>query len=157
MIRWDGISAMYEKPKDAPVRVALEMRLMGGSDVILAPQRGNQYGTVSIEALTHEGTPPNVWADFQQYIADKWTSYTDQDGKLLLARPHWAKEWAGLKIHGVPIDQYMREVAYKSAFAEFRHVFGGIVERRGSSMPETLKVFGNDTMTNLIFRGYVQS
>ncbi|PVF94943.1 hypothetical protein CPB86DRAFT_712145 [Serendipita vermifera] len=152
---WDGISAMYEKQKDAPVRVALEMRLMGGSDVILSPQYGNQFGTVSIEVLTHSGTPPKVWADFKQYIADKWTSYTDQDGKPLLARPHWAKEWSGLKVHGGPIEEYMRNVAYRSAFADFRQVFTGIVERRGSSVAETLKIFGNDTMTNLIFSGHV--
>jgi hypothetical protein len=144
---------MYEKQKDAPVRVALEMRLMGGSDVILSPQRGNNYGTVSIEVLTHSGTPPNVWADFKQYITDKWTSYTDRDGKFIISRPHWAKEWTGLRVHGRPIEQYMREVAYRTAFPEFRHVFAGIVERRGSSVAETLRVFGNDTMTNLIFHG----
>jgi hypothetical protein len=148
---------MYEKQKEAPVRVALEMRLMGGSDVILSPQRGNQHGTVSIEVLTHDGTPPKVWADFKQHIADKWTSYKDQEGRYLFARPHWAKEWAGLKVHGRPIEQYMTDIVYKSAFTEFRQVFGGIVERRGSSVPETLKVFGNDTMINLIFQGHVRS
>ncbi|PVG01447.1 hypothetical protein CPB86DRAFT_837017 [Serendipita vermifera] len=155
--RWDGISAMYEKQKGAPVRVSLEMRLMGGSDVILSPQYGNQYGAVSIEVLALAGTPPKVWADFRQYIADKWTSYIDQNGNPLIARPHWPKEWSGLKVYGRPIEDYMRNIAYKSAFSDFRQVFTSVVERRGGSVPETLKVFGNDTMNNLIFSGHFLS
>ena len=150
--RWDGISAIYSR-KDAPVRVALEMRLTGGSNVLLAPQRGNEV-TASIEVLTTLITPKDDWATFMQQIADKWTSYDVQDeqGKPMHPRPHWAKQWAGLQIKGLPIERYFKEVAYKDAFAEFRDVYGKIVSRTGSSTEATLKVFGNDLMERLIFK-----
>ncbi|CAL1712310.1 unnamed protein product [Somion occarium] len=148
---WDGISAMYSR-KDAPVRVALEMRLTGGSNVLLAPQRGNA-GTVSIEVLTTLITPKDDWQTFMQQIADKWTSYDlkDENGNTLYPRPHWAKQWGGLQIHGKPIERYFREDAYKDAFSEFRKTFGNIVTSRGSSVDETLKMFGTVTMERLIF------
>jgi hypothetical protein len=152
MNRWDGITAMYEKSAEAPVRLALEMRLMGGSNVILAPQYKNE-ATASIEVLTHQGTPPEAWADFKQHITDKWTSYKDKNGQFLNARPHWAKEWKGLRVHGQPIEDYMRETAYKEAFSEFRTVFARVVENNKCSVEETLNIFGNDTMKDLIFGG----
>jgi hypothetical protein len=144
---------MYED-KNAPVRVALEMRLTGGSDVLLAPQRGNTNGTVSIEVLTHVETPKDYWQHFLQQIADKWTSYTDREGKVLVARPHWAKEWSDLTVNKMPIEEYMRQVAYKEAFVQFRAVYQSIVEKRKSTVKDTLKVFGNDLMMRLVFPEY---
>ncbi|GJE93853.1 FAD-binding domain-containing protein [Phanerochaete sordida] len=148
---WDGIAAMYSR-SDAPVRVALEMRLTGGSDVLLAPQRGNS-ATCAIEVLTTPITPAKQWATFMQTIADRWTSYDlrNEDGSVLHARPHWAKQWKGLTVHGKPVEQYLKEDAYADAFAEFRQVFKGIVERDHATVEETLKVFGNDLMVHLIF------
>ncbi|GJE93850.1 FAD-binding domain-containing protein [Phanerochaete sordida] len=148
---WDGIAAMYSRG-DAPVRVALEMRLTGGSDVLLAPQRGNA-ATCSIEVLTTLVTPPEQWASFMQTVADRWTGYDvrDERGRVLHARPHWAKQWKGLTVRGKPVEQYLKEDAYVEAFAEFRQVFKGIVERNHATVEETLKVFGNDLMVKLIF------
>lgn len=132
---------MYER-KDAPVRVGLEMRLTGGSDVLLAPQRGNTNGTVSIEVLTTLTTPKDDWASFLQLIADKWTSYKDENGSLLKAPPHWAKQWSGLKVNKKPVEQFFEEDAYKDAF---------VVDARGSTVKETRARFGNSTLERLIF------
>lgn len=135
------------------MRLALEMRLTGGSDVLLAPQRGNAY-TASIEVLTTLITPQDDWATFMQQIADKWTSYDIRDdyGNVLYPRPHWAKQWAGLHVKGKSVERYFKEDAYKEAFAEFRTVFKSIVERNGGTIQDTLKVFGNDLMERLIFQ-----
>ncbi|TFY63527.1 hypothetical protein EVJ58_g3204 [Rhodofomes roseus] len=150
---WDGISAMYAEAHDAPARIALEMRLTGDSNVILAPQRGNTFGTASIEVLTTLATPEPMWADFMQLVADKWTSYDSKgaDGRPLLPRPHWAKQWNGLQVHGKSVKQYMKEDAFKEAFAEFRDTFGQIVTSRGCSVEETRSRFGNALMDDLAF------
>lgn len=151
---WDGISAMYARD-DAPVRVALEMRLTGGSEVLLAPQRGNA-ATCSIEVLTTLATPPAAWASFMQDVADRWSrvelDQRDPQGRVLRPRPHWAKQWAGLTVRGKPVEQYLKEDAYGEAFAEFRQVFKAIVERNHGTVEETLKVFGNDLMVRMIFQ-----
>ncbi len=128
------------------------MRLTGGSNVVLAPQRGNE-GTCSIEVLTSLVTPQDDWASFMQQVADKWTGYDikDEDGNELFPRPHWAKQWAGLQVHGKPVERYLKEDAYRDAFPEFRHMFQEIVTKRGSTVEETRARFGNAMMERLIF------
>ncbi|KAJ3559693.1 hypothetical protein NM688_g180 [Phlebia brevispora] len=150
---WDAISLIYSRD-DAPVRVALEMRLTGGSDVLLAPQRGNSTaGTASIEILTTLITPPASWASVMQQAADIWATpeLKDEHGKTLYPRLHWAKQWTGLKVRGKAIKTYLKEDAYKEAFAEFRTTFEQIVTKRGSSVEQTLAMFGNPMMIDLIF------
>lgn len=147
--RWDGISAIYSRP-DAPVRVALEMRLTGSSNVLLAPQRGNDLGTVSIEVLTTLTTPEKDWRSFCQQVADLWTSYTDEKGQPLNARPHWAKQWEGLSVRGKPIAKYLKEDAFADAFVEFRKTIGMITQRRGSNLKETRERFGNKLLDDLL-------
>ena len=73
------------------MRMPLEMRIMGGSDVIMAPQRGNTMGTCSIEVLTLQNCK-DIWQPFAQDVLDKWMGYK-HEGKFLRTRPHWAKEW----------------------------------------------------------------
>lgn len=149
--RWDAISEMYANPK-APVRVTLEMRLTGGSDVLLAPQRGNHdFGSASIEVLTTLTTPPEVWKAFQQTMADKWTSYKDENGNYLNARPHWAKQWEGLTVRGKPIHQYLRDHAYADVIPQFRQTFEKIVTERGGSVQDTRARFGNKLIEGFIF------
>ncbi|KDQ54683.1 hypothetical protein JAAARDRAFT_60628 [Jaapia argillacea MUCL 33604] len=151
---WDGICEIFSRP-DAPVRVALEMRLTGGSDVLLAPQYGNDNGTISIEVLTtipKSEKEEKGWKSFMQQIVDKWTSYKDGEGKSLNTRPHWAKEWSGLKVHEMPIEEYLKEVAYKDAFPQFRDEFESIVQKRGSTVKVTLDRFATPTTERLIFK-----
>ena len=93
---WDVISLVYADAADSkvPMRLTLELRIMGGSDMIMAPQRGNDYGTASIEVLTVPGAAPTMeeWEQFKQKVADVWMSYEGAGGKVN-SRPHWAKEW----------------------------------------------------------------
>jgi hypothetical protein len=72
----------------------LEMRITGDSNVVMAPQRGNKWGTCAIEVLTLQAIAKEAkWDEYAQKVLDKWVSYKDGDGKLLKTRPHWAKEW----------------------------------------------------------------
>lgn len=91
---WDAITLVYaDMMKTGAMRLTLEMRVMGPSDIIMAPQAGNKFGTASIEVLTNlaAGTDGS-WRPFVQTIVDAWSSYT-VNGKKLNVRPHWAKEW----------------------------------------------------------------
>ncbi|PFH57345.1 hypothetical protein XA68_15201 [Ophiocordyceps unilateralis] len=106
---WDMIKLVYdtsdrEDDPSSPMRLALELRIMGGSDVILAPQYGN-LATASIEVLTVPDTVNDgEWKAFLQNVVDIWMGY-GSPGELNV-RPHWAKEWDGLRFH----NQDAREV-----------------------------------------------
>jgi hypothetical protein len=89
---WDAILKAYEHDDKCPQRMPLEMRIMGGSDMMMASQRGNTLGTCCIGVLTLENAA-DIWHPYAQEVLDKWTSYTDSNGKKLRVRPHWAKEW----------------------------------------------------------------
>ena len=151
--RWDAITLHYQRA-DAPMRVALEMRLSGGSQILLAPQRNNNLGTVSIEVLTTEATPEEDWKSFMQQVVNKWTGYRPagiEGGPYLNARPHWAKEWQGLEVRGKPIETYLKEEAYKEARVEFVKVLEEVVSSRGISLEETRNRFGNPLLERLFF------
>ncbi len=89
---WDAILHAYKYTDTCPQRMPLEMRIMGGSNVIMAPQRGNSLGTCSIEILTLQDCKEK-WHPYAQKLLDIWMSYEDSMGKRLNTRPHWAKEW----------------------------------------------------------------
>lgn len=55
---WDIINSVYTTV-DSPLRLTVEMRVMADSDIIMAPQRGNRYGTMAIEI----GTIPGIVSD----------------------------------------------------------------------------------------------
>jgi hypothetical protein len=76
------------------MRLTMELRIMGDSQLLMAPQRGNTHGTASIEVLSiPDAVSDDEWAPFLQRVADTWMSYRDSAGALLNVRPHWAKEW----------------------------------------------------------------
>jgi hypothetical protein len=90
---WDVINLVYQD-SESPMRLTLELRIMSGSDMIMAAQRGNEWGTASIEVLSlTDVVADGQWVGFCQQVADKWLSYKDAEGELLNVRPHWAKEW----------------------------------------------------------------
>jgi hypothetical protein len=134
------------------------MRLTGGSSVLLAPQRHNK-STASVEVFTLLSTPPEEWRSFRQLVVDRWTSYKGTEstsdghnaGEFVNARPHWAKHWWDLEVRGEPIEKYLKEVAYRDSFEEFRNVLKTIVESRGGNVDETRKRFGTKLMERLIF------
>lgn len=90
---WDIINLCYEDD-DTPMRLTLELRIMGDSNIIMAPQNGNTFGTASIEVISiPDAVTDNEWVPFLQRVADLWLGYRDAHGDLLNVRPHWAKEW----------------------------------------------------------------
>jgi hypothetical protein len=144
---WDVIRNVYERP-DAPLRVALEMRIMGGSDITMAPQHGNRLGTCAIEILTNEITPQRQWARFMQDIASLWTSYKDPFGRQLNVRPHWAKQWQGLTLHSRPVVSYLREHAYADSIPRFRAALREVA-RQGGYTASDLRLFSNPLFDHL--------
>ena len=84
---WDGILQCYKHNHDCPQRMPLEMRIMGGSSVTMAPQRGNA-AICSIEVLTPHAQS-KLWYPYAQEMLDTWMSYKDsQTGERLKTRPH---------------------------------------------------------------------
>ena len=120
---WDAILMMEAEP--STVRIALEMRIMGGSDALLAPQRGNDLGTACVDIVTTLNTPPDNWAAFCQRLTDKWVSYKDPStGERLRARPHWCKQWSFLTLpddRGLPLKatEWFRKVGYRDEIPLF--------------------------------------
>jgi hypothetical protein len=142
---WDAIVTVYEwrEKNKFPMRLPLEMRIMGGSEMTMAAQKGNQFGTCSIEVLTlgAELIDKDEWLAFMQAITDKWASYTDAQGNPLNIRPHWAKQWKGLTIQRTPHEQrqdiidYIKEI-YKDEVPIFNRDLGRIAEKGGYSVKD---------------------
>lgn len=149
---WDAISEVYawKASGKAPMRLTLEMRIMGGSDTILAPQFGNQHGTCSIEVLTTINTDRADWAKFMQNMTDRWLAITDAKGGTLNTRPHWAKEWQGLTVRGQPINTYLRDFAYKDRIQEFGATLRRIAAAGGYDMAELKSRFSNDSLSDIL-------
>lgn len=149
---WDIINLVYQdadKPDpSSPMRLTLEMRIMGGSDVLMAPQRGNEFGTVSIEVLSiPDAVKDAEWHDFLQRVADIWMSYGDD----LNVRPHWAKEWEGLNFKGQEAGKYLKTVAYPKQIAEFKGALQKIGEPHGWGLDQLKGRFSNELLDKLIF------
>ncbi|KAJ6566778.1 hypothetical protein B0H19DRAFT_713862 [Mycena capillaripes] len=165
---WDAINLVYAPEytasthKTSPMRLTLELRIMGSSDMILAPQRGNNHGTASIEVLTvPDAAADKEWAGFAQQIADKWMALQDGNGKVLNVRPHWAKEWDGLKMgpevggkkgpERMEARKFLREVAYKDAIPEFVEILKEIGQGQGWGLEEVKERFSNELWDELMF------
>ncbi|KAG8775398.1 hypothetical protein FRC12_001504 [Ceratobasidium sp. 428] len=148
---WDAIKVFYERIDDVPMRLTLEMRLSGGSNVIMAAQRDNDLGTISIEALTTTVTPNEIWQSYLQQLVDKWMSYKDSKGQFLTSRPHWAKEWKGLKVCGKPVKTYLKETAYKEAIPEFRAALETIAKAQETTVSDMRQMFGNAMIERMFF------
>ena len=90
---WDVINLVYAD-SESPMRLTMELRIMSGSDIIMAPQRGNEWGTASIEVLSMpDAVTDGEWLNFCQAVSDLWMRHKDAEGNELNVRPHWAKEW----------------------------------------------------------------
>ena len=143
---WDAIKHVYSR-EDAPMRVVLELRVMGGSQATMAAQHGN-FATAAIEVLTTLATPPENWATFRQEITDLWTSYTDHLGRPLNVRPHWAKQWQEVKFRGMPAVPYLRDVAYADQIPKFRAGLHAIAKQGGYTARD-LRMFSNPLYDDL--------
>ena len=145
---WDAIASVYEAA-GAPMRVTLEMRIMGGSGITMAPEYGNSLGTCSIEVLTSLITPTTAWTSFMQNLANRWTSYTDAAGQPLNVRPHWAKQWQQVTIGGQPAVDYLRDTAYAARIPAFQAGLQAIAAEGGYTASD-LRIFSNPLFDNLL-------
>lgn len=109
---WDLIKLVYDTfpvddpEADTPFRLSLELRIMGGSEMLLAPQSGYD-ATCSLLLKTPDVVNPDDWNQFIQQVSDMWLRY-DHKGVRLRSRPHWAKQWPETYDGVEPID-FLRE------------------------------------------------
>jgi len=148
---WAVIREVYrlEQQGKAPMRLTLEMRVTGGSDVIMAPQCGNELGTCSIEVLTTLNADQGDWARFGQTVIDAWSRLSDTTGRPLNIRPHWAKQWQGFQVHGMPILQYLRTKAYPDRISEFKRELEAIARAGGTSLRGMQRLFSNSLLDDV--------
>ena len=148
---WDIINLTYEDA-DTPMRLTMELRIMGDSNLIMAPQRGNTHGTASIEVLSiPDVVSDGEWGAFLQRVCDLWMSYRDNHGILLNVRPHWAKEWEDISMRGMPAREFLREVAYKDAIPEFKETLASIGELQGWGLKDIKERFSNELWDYLVY------
>lgn len=138
-----------------PMRLTLELRIMGGSSLLMAPQAGNER-TASIEVLTvpdahHDGE----WEDFMQRVSDKWMSYTDNNKMRLNVRPHWAKEWESLRMNpdGPQVDarEYLRTKSYKEAIDKFKWTLSEIGKEQSWTLEQIRNRFSNELWDQIVY------
>ena len=152
---WDAILLMEQHPNE--VRVALEMRVLGSSEITLAPERGNNLGTCSIEILTNLNPPVKDWNAFCQKVTDKWISYTDRTtGRRLRARPHWCKQFGFLTFHDnrgkkMTATEWLRKIVYKNEFPEFLGILKKIGEQQGFTNDDLRARFANRFLESLFW------
>ncbi|KAI9692203.1 MAG: hypothetical protein M1822_006433 [Bathelium mastoideum] len=139
---WDAIITAYANTGTCPQRMPLEMRIMGSSDVTMAPQRNHKLGTCSIEILTLKAAE-SLLEPYAQQVLNKWVGYKDNDGKTLAIRPHWAKEWNNLKVDGKPWRETLKE-SYKSEIAEFKALLTTIGKKHGWTLADIKRTFSNE-------------
>ncbi|KAI5792562.1 hypothetical protein DFH27DRAFT_485502 [Peziza echinospora] len=148
---WDAILETYKDPR-APMRIALELRIMGGSDMIMAPQRGNGFGTASIEVVTSMAAAADgSWMPFAQRLADKWMALRDGAGVRLKTRPHWAKEWDWMKVDGMPWKDYLRTVSYKDEIPQFLQAVSDIGSSQGWTVADAKARFSVGLLDDVFF------
>ncbi|KAJ6509053.1 hypothetical protein C8R45DRAFT_463892 [Mycena sanguinolenta] len=147
---WDAILTAYQHTDTCPQRMPLEMRIMGGSNIIMAPQKGNSLGTCAIEILTLESAK-ELWLPYAEEVLAKWMSYRDAQGRPLKTRPHWAKQWCELKVDGKPwLDKLKKD--YKDEVEEFKRVLGAIGEGHGWTLADLKRRFSNDFFDEFYFK-----
>jgi hypothetical protein len=150
---WDVITTCYslwDTKKVWPMKLLLEMRIMGGSDMILAPQYGNTLGTASIGVLSvpsEDVGEQKAWLDFLQAVVDAWFTTCGNSN----IRPHLMKEWFGLKFKGMEATKYLKEVAYKDQIAEWKGIVAEIGKQQGWTLDDLKNTFSNNMWDSLIF------
>lgn len=154
---WAVVTKFYERynkdENDVPCRLTMEMRVTGDSDVLLAPQLGNKFGTCSIEILTPDNVPLNEWQGFMQQTVDEWLQYKDIDGSYLKSRPHWAKQWKDLSVRGTPIDEYLKD-AYKDQIPDFKQSIAAIAKSGGYTVKDLQDSFSTPFLESMFGEVY---
>lgn len=150
---WDTIYIIYKNLENTgalPVNLTLEMRIMGGSDITMAAQRGNQY-TCSIEVLSTILVPHNDWKAMVEQIIACWLNYTDSENNPLAIRTHWGKEWYGLQFNDIDSESFVRNTHSKS-IPEFKQQLEAIATAGGYTLDDMRNRFSNTLWDNIIFQ-----
>ncbi|GIJ99370.1 hypothetical protein Aspvir_001500 [Aspergillus viridinutans] len=147
---WEAIIKAYEHTDKCPMRLPLELRIMGDSNVLMAPQRGNRLGTASIEVLTLESVT-EYWDAFAQEVLDRWMELREWKGQKLNIRPHWAKEWQQFKVDGKPFREYLKEECYGDVIPKFNKVLAQIGQTQGWQRQDLKRVFSNGLFDYIFF------
>ncbi|KAK4119578.1 hypothetical protein N657DRAFT_707024 [Parathielavia appendiculata] len=142
---WHAILTCYRHSRTAPQSMPLEMRITGGSEMLMAPQRGNGLGTCAIEVLTLEAAR-ELWLPYAEEVVDGWLRLRDSEGKRVKVRPHWAKQWMGLKVGEGGGRQWAEQLKeeYEKERREFLGVLGEIGKRHGWGLQDLRRRFGNE-------------
>ena len=151
---WWDIITIYEteqennKKSTQSLMFVLEMRIIGGSDCFMAPNKGNKNGTVTIEMLSTKLIKEEIWEDFMSKVSSKILSYTDHDNNKLNTRFHWAKQIPKhLTINGE--DKEINEVL-KETYADEMESFCQIMDEISpGGRKAAFKLFGNNYWSEL--------
>eukprot|EP01130_Rhizamoeba_saxonica_P003923 TRINITY_DN1621_c0_g1_i2.p1 TRINITY_DN1621_c0_g1~~TRINITY_DN1621_c0_g1_i2.p1 ORF type:complete len:457 (-),score=103.25 TRINITY_DN1621_c0_g1_i2:101-1471(-) len=131
---WEGIALQYSKEFNEhwnPMNLTIELRVMAGSKVLMAPQFGNKY-TCAIEALALHKVNEEGWQWYKETLTNIWYEVAQKYGVRIL--PHWAKEHANMMG-----DQTMIEYI-KSTCKDRMGVF---LSTMGDNVAGNFKMFGN--------------
>ncbi|KAI8717644.1 FAD-binding PCMH-type domain-containing protein [Fusarium sp. LHS14.1] len=129
---WDAIKICYANVDTCPMRMPLEMRIMGSSEVTMAPQRGHKLGTCVIEILTLRAVA-DIWEPYAQQVLDKWSTYKDNDGQqIVLSR-------TGQRSGTI----------YKNGIVEFKGLMAEIGKKHGWTLADLKKTFSNEVLDYL--------
>lgn len=148
---WDAVD-LIEKSADQGLYacdLTLEGRVMGCSEVLMAPQFGNKHGTISIEVLSTRIVPQKTWEDFKVKLAEVWMSYKDHDGTPLHGRVHWAKEMprtVTFQGESLPIVEYDHKV-YATNMEMFFKTLSNLTEK--VSIGDISRLFSNTWLDRL--------
>ena len=138
------------------VDMALELRIMGGSNVLMAPQFGNKHGTLAIEPVSTRIVHKEVWEDFKEKLAKVWMSYKDYDGTPLQTRVHWAKE----SPRSVTIDETKQDTVeywhslYKDNMDQLFHILETLSEN--ISVKDIFNLFSNQYLDSLFKNQWIR-
>ncbi|THV95999.1 hypothetical protein D6D27_02924 [Aureobasidium pullulans] len=144
---WGAVNLVYSSA-NSPMRLAMDMRITGDSDIVMAPQRGNSHGTVALEiGSVIDTVTEEEWQTFCQSFVDMLTALAPE-GKL---RPHWGKEWVKMRFGGLPAREYIRTSAYKTEIPECLAMLQKIGKRQGWTLNDLNKRFSNKLLDDLFF------
>ena len=160
---WDVIKLVYADPK-CPMRLTLELRIMGNSDILMAPQHGNKFGTASIEILSiPDAMADREWDGFCDKVAAKWTSYRPHypgQERLLKVRSHWAKEWESVNFPDISNDgasvaplrgKEYAKVIFREQIDAFKHGLESIGKSQGWDLELCRQRFSNKLWDDIVF------
>ncbi|KAI5200940.1 hypothetical protein E4T39_05436 [Aureobasidium subglaciale] len=144
---WGAVNLVYSSA-NSPMRLAMDMRITGDSDIIMSPQRGNIHGTIALEiGSVTDAVTEDEWQAFCQSFVDMLTGLA-LEGRL---RPHWGKEWVKVRFGGLPARQYIRTVAYKDEIPQCMAMLEKIGKRQDWTVEDLHKRFSNNLLDDIFF------